>query len=168
MPAKTKKKKAPATSNSERAFATLRETLEQVGWEPAEAEEEGMLLVDFEEDDIPVREAHAIVRFDTERFLWYLNFRREVPAKRRGEMAEFLTRANSGLVIGNFEMDWADGAVRFKSSVDFTEDELSATMIRNAIQSAMDVVEHYGELLEAVATGKLTAAKASAQADAAL
>ena len=170
--AKTKTKAQPkrdrTQSNAERAFRAVRESLTQVGWEPEETDVEGMLRVDFRDDDIPVADALAIVRFDTERFLWYLNFRSEVPSKLRGEMSEFLTRANSGLVVGNFEMDWTDGAVRFKSSVDFTEEELSATLIRNAIVSAMDVVEHYGELLEQVARGKLSALKAAAKADATL
>ncbi len=41
-----------------------------------------------------------------------------VPQPQRGPMAEFLTRANYGLGIGNFEMDMSDGEVRYKTSVD--------------------------------------------------
>jgi len=37
---------------------------------------------------------------------------------KRVEIAEFLTRANYGLIIGNFEMDFNDGEIRYKSSLD--------------------------------------------------
>ena len=46
------------------------------------------------------------------------------PEEMRVPMAEFLTRANYGLRIGNFEMDFEDGEVRYKSSVDFEGIEL--------------------------------------------
>lgn len=41
-----------------------------------------------------------------------------VPAEKRLAIAEFITRANYGLVIGNFEMDFDDGELRYKSSID--------------------------------------------------
>jgi len=34
---------------------------------------------------------------------------------------EFLTRANYGLNIGNFEMDFQDGEIRFKTAIDVEE-----------------------------------------------
>ncbi len=40
-----------------------------------------------------------------------------VPAEYRPAMAEFLTRANYGLRMGNFEMDFEDGEVRYKTSI---------------------------------------------------
>lgn len=42
----------------------------------------------------------------------------KVPEARRQVIAEFLTRANYGMVIGNFEMDFSDGEIRYKTSVD--------------------------------------------------
>lgn len=39
------------------------------------------------------------------------------PAAKRSEMAEFLTRANYGLAIGNFEMDFRDGEIAYKTGV---------------------------------------------------
>lgn len=39
-----------------------------------------------------------------------------IPPAKRAALAEFLTRANYGLLIGNFEMDYSDGEVRFKTS----------------------------------------------------
>lgn len=39
-----------------------------------------------------------------------------VPEAKRGLMAEFLAKANYGLAIGNFEMDFSDGEVSYKTS----------------------------------------------------
>jgi hypothetical protein len=58
-------------------------------------------------------------------------------------------------MIGNFEMDYSDGHVRFKSSVNFRGVELSETLIRNTILSAMNAVERYADaLIEVLARGK--------------
>ena len=45
----------------------------------------------------------------------------QVPNHRLQEAAEFLHRANYGMFIGNFELDFRDGEVRYKVSVDFEE-----------------------------------------------
>src|SRR5262249_2797336 len=56
-----------------------------------------------------------------------------VPEPKRLAVAEFLTRANYGLPMGNFEMDFTDGEVRFKTSVDVEGSELTDKMIENLI-----------------------------------
>ncbi|MFN9648996.1 MAG: YbjN domain-containing protein [Pseudanabaena sp.] len=39
----------------------------------------------------------------------------KVPPKKRLGIAEFLTKVNYGLIAGNFEMDFQDGEVRYKT-----------------------------------------------------
>lgn len=41
-----------------------------------------------------------------------------VPAERRVAVTDFLTRANYGMIVGNFEFDVADGDLRFKTSLE--------------------------------------------------
>jgi hypothetical protein len=38
-----------------------------------------------------------------------------IPVKKRLAIAEFLTIVNFGLIVGNFEMDFQDGEVRYKT-----------------------------------------------------
>jgi hypothetical protein len=142
------------------ALKTVRKVLSHVGWEPMTTNIEGVLRIDFGEDNIPIAEALADVRIDTERFLYYLNFRDRAPGKYRNQTMEFITRANFDLVTGNFELNLDTGRVRFKSSIDFTESELSETLIRNAILSAMDAVERYADALVAVMSGEKKATQA--------
>ena len=85
----------------------------------------------------------AQVRVDIQQFLFYGMLPVHVPEHMRGAMAEFLTRANYGLRIGNFEMDYMDGEVRFKSSLDFEGEALTANLIRNAIYPAVQTLDRY-------------------------
>ncbi len=42
-----------------------------------------------------------------------------VEPERRNRIAQLLTRVNFGIRIGNFEMDYDDGQIRYKTSVDY-------------------------------------------------
>jgi hypothetical protein len=144
-----------ASPRSIRAVQTLRRTLAEIGWEPESSERTTNFFVDFGPPHLPVADALAAITPGTERFLFYVNFGAAAPPRRRDEVARFITLANWALTIGNFEMDYDDGHVRFKSSVDFEGVELSEALIRNTILPAMHAVETYADSLMAVlANGK--------------
>lgn len=56
-----------------------------------------------------------------------------IPENRRDEMCEFITRANYGLYVGNFEMDLNDGELRFKTSMPWLEKELPSDEMLNTL-----------------------------------
>ena len=58
-------------------------------------------------------------------------------------MAEFLTRANYGLIIGNFEMDLTDGEVRYKTGIDVEGDRLSAALVKNLVYANVLTMDQY-------------------------
>lgn len=154
-----------ARANGLKALKTVEDVLTDIGWDPQPTETEGMLRIDFSSDDIPIAEALASVRIDFERFVFYLIVRDRAPAKHRAQVMEFVTRANFDLVTGNFELNLADGMVRFKSSIDFTRTTLNATLVRDAIRSAMDAVEMYASALVSVMRGKMNALDAIEDAE---
>ena len=51
------------------------------------------------------------------------------PEDKRLEMAQFITRANFGLRVGKFELDWEDGIVRFQSGLILEDTELTEALI---------------------------------------
>lgn len=55
---------------------------------------------------------------NTEQAIFYSVAPIKVAEDKRQAIAEFLTRANYGMVIGNFELDFSDGEIRYKTSVD--------------------------------------------------
>jgi hypothetical protein len=85
----------------------------------------------------------ATVRVDLEQFIFYAVAAVKVPESERPAAAEYITRANYGLRIGNFEMDFSDGEIRYKSSLDFEGEELSNNLIRNAIYPAVQLLDQY-------------------------
>jgi hypothetical protein len=66
-----------------------------------------------------------------------------VAEEKRDEICEFIARANYGLVIGNFEMDFDDGEVRYKTSVDVEGGELTPQMIDNLIRTNLMTMDRY-------------------------
>jgi hypothetical protein len=55
------------------------------------------------------------------------------PQEKRAEMAELLTRINFVIKIGNFELDFEDGEIRFKTSIRISPDEVSNEIIKHLI-----------------------------------
>lgn len=58
-------------------------------------------------------------------------------------VAEFLTRANYGLPLGNFELDMNDGELNFKNSVDVNGGELTSDMVKTLITFSLECVNRY-------------------------
>ena len=88
------------------------------------------------------------------------------PIYRRPALCEAIARANYGLYLGNFELDMADGELRFKSSLPVNDAEPSDTQIRRLISNSIGVVAHYGPALLDVACTELEPAMAIEKANA--
>jgi hypothetical protein len=123
------------------AFAALGHFLEEDGWHPQRIDDY-VYRVYFSGKNGEVA-CFAQVRVEIQQFLFYGMLPIHVPEHMRGVMAEYLTRANYGLRIGNFEMDYVDGEVRFKSSLDFEGEALTTNLIRNAIYPAVQTLDRY-------------------------
>lgn len=93
----------------------------------------------------------AQVREEDHQFLFYSLLPIELPPERYGAMAEFITRANYGLVLGNFEMDFSDGEVRYKTSIDVEGDRLSYALINQLVYVNVLTVDQYLPGLLAIA-----------------
>lgn len=87
------------------------------------------------------------------------------PETSRPAMAELLARLNYGLAIGNLEMDFADGEVRFKTSVDVSGSHLSLSMFEAILDVNLAAMDAYLPALEAVRDGRLTPAEAAASVE---
>lgn len=59
----------------------------------------------------------------------------------RAKMAEFLTRVNYPLPIGNWSLDMDSGEIRFKTGLYFGEIQLHPTLIKFAIESVLFFVD---------------------------
>jgi hypothetical protein len=98
-------------------------------------------------------------------FTFYSILPSTVPEEKRVEVAEFITRANYGLVIGNFEMDYADGEVRYKTSIDVEGGDLTSKMVENVIRANVMTMDRYFNGLMGVLYGDRDPAEAIAETE---
>ena len=85
------------------------------------------------------------------------------PEIKRSEVSEFMTRANYGLIIGNFELDFADGEIRFKTSIDVEGDNLTSALIKHLVYANITMMDEYLPGIIAVIENKMSPAEAIAQ-----
>lgn len=76
-----------------------------------------------------------------------------VPEGLRIAVAEFITRANYGLIIGNFELDYDDGEVRYKTSLDAENAPLSHELLQPLVYANVWTMDRYLPGLMAVIYG---------------
>jgi len=76
-----------------------------------------------------------------------------VPEERRLEASSFLTRANYGLAAGNFELDFEDGEIRYKTVLQLQGDRLDAATLKRLVRANGIAMESYLPGIRAVVTG---------------
>jgi len=115
---------------------------EEEDW-PCEPVDGGSVLrCDFEGDSAEFT-CFAQEHEQQQQFVFYSVVPVETPESMRAVVAEFITRANYGLVIGNFEMDFSDGEVRFKTSLDAEDIEFNAAMVKNLVYANVVTTDRY-------------------------
>jgi hypothetical protein len=97
------------------------------------------------------------------RFLTFLEGK--VPDTRRREVMEYLTRANYGLLLGNFELDLGDGEVRFKVASDVEGTGFSYEQYQSTLYVSVAMMDRYFPGLQKVVQGSSDAAAAIAEAE---
>ncbi len=106
---------------------------------------------------------YAQVREQQQQFVFYSVLEFNIPEDRRPAMAEFLTRANYGLILGNFEMDFRDGEIRYKTSIDVEGDRLTSALIRPMVYVNVLMMDRYLPGIMKVAYGGASPADAIAE-----
>ncbi|HEX9018927.1 MAG TPA: YbjN domain-containing protein, partial [Anaerolineaceae bacterium] len=53
------------------------------------------------------------------------------------------TRANYGMIIGNFELDYQDGEIRYKTSVDVEDVALAESLVQNLVYANVLTMDKY-------------------------
>ena len=80
---------------------------------------------------------------DQEQFLFYIQPQLTLLPDMLPRMAEFIARANFGMRIGNFELDYSQAAVCFRSGVNFKGTGLTEALIRGAVEPALAAYDEF-------------------------
>lgn len=142
----------PDDANGLRAFEVVGAFLEQDGWNPQRIDGKYAYRTYYFGKNAEIR-CYAQVRVDLEQFMFYGVATFKVPEEVRPAVAEYITRANYGLRIGNFEMDYSDGEVRYKSGIDFEGETLTLNLVKYAVYPVVQTMDHYIPGLMKVAFG---------------
>ncbi len=109
---------------------------------------------------------YANCRSEFGQMLFYSVAPQRVPEEARPAVAEYLMRANWGLMIGNFEMDYHDGEVRCKTSLQLENTVLTVDLLRPLVFDNVVVMDKYLPGLLEVMAGTTTPADAIAAVEA--
>jgi hypothetical protein len=82
-----------------------------------------------------------------------------VPAARRSAAVELLTRVNLMIPVGNFELDFGDGEVRFKASVIADRGLVAIETVRTLLSVGPAMCDRYHDALASVAFAGLDAGR---------
>jgi hypothetical protein len=99
--------------------------------------------------------ALARAREDARQILVYGLLPLRCPVARRGAMAVLVTRANYGMVIGNLEMDFDDGELRYKTSVDLGAAPFQAELVQHLVWANVLTLDRYAPAIQAVIAGEV-------------
>jgi len=145
-------------------FNKLTSFLREDDWNFSQLEDKPMIILNFSGDNGTWR-CFGQAREELDQLLFYSMSPLNVPEDKRASVMEFLTRANYGLVLGNFEMDLNDGEVRYKTSINASADKLDADIMKPMLYANLMTLDRYLPGLMAVLHGGVSAEEAVARVE---
>ncbi|MEH2124219.1 YbjN domain-containing protein [Nostoc sp.] len=106
---------------------------------------------------------YARARSEQNQFVFYSICPVNAPENKRLAVAEFITRANSGMMIGNFELDLTDGEISYKTSIDVEGDRLSFALIQRVVYANVTMMDEYLPGIMSVIYGNVSPEEAIAK-----
>lgn len=86
---------------------------------------------------------YAKVEEVEQRFAFYSVCPHQASPENLGAIAEYTSRANYGMTIGNFELDFADGEIRYKTSIDFQDNQPNYGSIAQLVYTNISMMDRY-------------------------
>ncbi len=156
----------PESDPTQALLAVVKRFLAANGWPFDQHPERPILHIPFQGTHARWTTYAQIRAFDhIAQVLFYSVMPFTVPAEKRLAVAEFITRANYGLILGNFELDFNDGEVRYKTSVEVTGGELADYLLRPLLYTNVLMMDKYLPGILAVVYGDVSPAEAVAQVE---
>lgn len=102
----------------------------------------------------------ASVDEDKAQAVFYSIYPDKADAARYPAVAEFLHRANYGLVLGNFEFDYDDGEIRFRTGMDVEKVDLTPDLFVPLVYANVAQMNRYFDGLRQVLANEASPADA--------
>ncbi|MEM7579862.1 MAG: YbjN domain-containing protein [Cyanobacteria bacterium P01_A01_bin.80] len=111
-------------------------------WQFAKLETEPSLRLAFQGKN-GKWDCYAKAREQQQQFVFYSVSPVSAPENKRLPITEFITRANYGMIMGNFESDFTTGEIRYKTSIDVEGDNLSFALIKQMVYANVMMMDEY-------------------------
>jgi hypothetical protein len=147
------------TNNGMEAFRAVRHFLAKREWKVEEIPDASAFKAKVDDELCP-RTLFFQVKTEHEQFLFYILPTLTLLPDMLPAIAEFVARANFGMRIGNFELDYRECQVCFRSSVNFKGVPLSEPLIDGVITPALQAFDEFFPGLARVIAGLDTPSKA--------
>ena len=122
-------------------------------------EEQPVLQMSFQGDSGKWT-CYARAREQQRQFLFYSVCSVNAPENKLADVAEFISRANYGMAVGNFELDFNDGEIRYKTSIDVDGNQLNFDFIRSLVYTNVMMMDQYLPGIMSVIQGEMEAEEA--------
>ncbi len=129
-------------TESVKAFETVERFFQERGWKFTRDSEKQVLRM-VVAGDYGQYVCYAHVVDERPLVLFHSTVSVRVPEEKRPAVAEYLTRANWCLWLGNFEMDYSDGEVRYKTGLDVRDGELTMGMVGVLVFANLQTMDRY-------------------------
>lgn len=106
---------------------------------------------------------YARTRVEQSQFVFYSICPIKVPKPKRRALGEFIARANYGMIIGNFELDFTDGEVRYKTSIDVEGSIITFPLLKRLVYTNVMMMDNYLPGITSVIKGEASPEDAIAQ-----
>jgi hypothetical protein len=125
-----------------RILDTVEHFLKRDEWPYSQLEERPILRTGFNGSNGQWT-CYAQERDEHQQFVFYSVFPVKVPADKRAAVVEFITRVNYGMIVGNFELDYSDGEVRYKTSIDVENEILTEGLVHHMLYANVSTMDRY-------------------------
>ena len=123
------------------AFEVLKSYLTKHSWQYERVEGHTALSSSGSDDICPIIYYFQIVK--NEQFLFYIKPVLTLIPEMLPSVVEFIARANFGMRIGNFELDYQSSQICFRSSINFNGTPLTDPLIGGAISPALEAYAEF-------------------------
>lgn len=145
-------------------YQAMRAFFEKDDWHFTPMDDQPVLRMAFK-GDTEAFNCFAQALEERSQFTFYSVAPFNVPLAQRPAVIEFVTRANYGMFVGNFEMDLSDGEVRYKTSADVADTDMPFALFKSNVVQNVLTMDRYLAALKTVSEGEATAEEAIKQVE---
>lgn len=120
----------------------MQEFFSEDDWEFVKIEADSILQMVFEGDHGRWT-CFALALEENRQFVFYSLCPVHTPPEKLSAMAEFLTKVNYDTTIGNFELNYSDGEIRYKTSIDVEHERFTSGLVNNLVYINVLTMDKY-------------------------